>query len=623
VCGIAGIINASADDPVSRHTLEAMTDSLVHRGPDASGYRLGNGMGLGHRRLSIIDLSSGDQPMPNEDGTVWVAFNGEIFNYEELRRRLTAQGHVFATESDTEVIVHQYEEDGAACVEQFRGMFAFAIWDERRQQVMLARDRFGIKPLFVAEGRGQLAFASEMRALLASPSVDRSWSAPALRAYLSLGYVPGALTAYHGIRRFAPGTVETWRRDDGGAGWVTTAHRYWRPRAGDGSARLSYGEAKSQLRELLLESVRLRLRSDVPLGAFLSGGVDSTAVVALMRSCGVTDLSTFSMGFEDAEYDELPYALLAARHLETDHHAHVVTAADADSIPTVLAGFDEPFGDSSALPTYLVSRLAREHVTVSLSGDGGDELFAGYEHYKRVGRFKRIDRIPLAARTCLGRLGSRAIPRDRRGGQFVRELSVPAERRRMHLLAGRLDAFAGVLGRDFSAFLNESGDDEEWQRVFAGDASVTDTQLIDQNTYLPDDILTKVDRCSMAVSLEARVPLLDHSLADFVNALPESYKFRADRTKAILKDVMAPYLPAGIIGRRKMGFDIPLRKWLGGPLHAFADDLLCGQANGLLDGVGAGRLLASLEGPGRDVSEAVWRLMSLAFWAQAQPTTPW
>ena len=254
VCGIAGLINASADDPVSRHTLEAMTAALVHRGPDASGHRIGHGVGLGHRRLSIIDLSSGDQPMPNEDGTVWVTFNGEIFNYEELRRQLTAKGHVFATQSDTEVIVHQYEEDEAACVERFRGMFAFAIWDERRQQVLLARDRFGIKPLFVAEGGGQLAFASEMRALLASPSVDRSWSAPALRAYLWLGYVPGALTAYRGIRRFAPGTVETWRRDDGGAGWVTTAHRYWRPRAGDGSARLSYGEAKSQLRELLLKA---------------------------------------------------------------------------------------------------------------------------------------------------------------------------------------------------------------------------------------------------------------------------------------------------------------------------------------------------------------------------------
>lgn len=623
VCGITGILKVSRDDPVSREALEAMTRTLAHRGPDDAGYLLRGSVGLGHRRLSIIDLATGDQPQGNEDGTVWVVFNGEIFNYAELRRQLIARGHRFATQSDTEVIVHQYEEDGPECVERFRGMFAFAIWDERRQRLVLGRDRFGIKPLFLLESGAELAFASEIKALLSLREVERDWDPTALRAYLTLGYVPGELTAYRGIRRFAPGTVETWQRDESGAGWRKRTSRYWQPQAGEESA-LSYAEAKAQLNELLLESVRLRLRSDVPLGAFLSGGVDSTAVVALMRLCGVEDLSTFSMGFEEEGYDERSYALLAARHLGTDHHERVVTVADVASLPTVLAAFDEPFGDSSAIPTYLVSRLAREFVTVSLSGDGGDELFAGYDTYRRVGRFTRIDALPLSLRLAVGRIGSRVVPRGRRGGRLLRELSVAPEYRHLHLATEAERELEGLLlSREFVRFLDDSESDAEWKHVLVRPYSVTDDQLVDQCTYLPDDILVKVDRCSMAVSLEARVPLLDHELAGFVNSLPSTFKLRDERSKSILKDVMAPHIPASILERPKKGFSMPLRSWLTGPLRAFAQETLCGRRDGLFNRGGVARLLASLDGGGSDNSQRVWLLLSLGAWADAQASQPW
>jgi asparagine synthase (glutamine-hydrolysing) len=502
-------------------------------------------------------------------------------------------------------------------------MFAFAIWDGPRQALVLGRDRFGIKPLFVAEDGEGLAFASEIRALLELPWVGRDWDPTALRAYLTLGYIPGELTAYRGVRRFPAGTVETWRRDGEGTGWRKTTMRYWRPQAGEPS-RLSYDEAKVRLRELLLESVRLRLRSDVPLGAFLSGGVDSTAVVALMRLCGAEDLATFSIGFEEAGYDELPHALLAARHLGTDHHTHVVTAEDAASLPTVLAAFDEPFGDDSALPTYLVSRLAREHVTVSLSGDGGDELFAGYDTYRNTGRFARIDALPLGVRTVVGRAGSRVVPRHRRGGRFLRQLSVPEGYRALHLAVdGERALEASLLGREFVEFLDQGEPEPGWRSLFVRPDSLTERQLVDQRTYLPDDILTKVDRCSMTVSLEARVPLLDHVLADFVNSLPASFKLCDGRSKRIFKDVLSADLPAPILERPKKGFSMPLRAWFAGPLREFAHDTLCGRSDALLDGVATRGLLASLEGGGRDRGKLVWLLLGLGAWADRQESRPW
>jgi asparagine synthase (glutamine-hydrolysing) len=622
MCGITGVLNASPHEPVATETLRAMTDTLVHRGPDDAGFFVRGPVGLGHRRLSIIDLATGDQPLSNEDGTVWLVFNGEIYNYGELRRGLEARGHRFTTQSDTEVIVHQYEEDGVRCVERFRGMFAFAIWDQRERRLVLARDRFGIKPLFVAQSDAGIAFASEMKALLRLPWVNRDWDGSALRAYLTLGYIPGRYTAYRGIRRFAPGTVETWDRAVAGDGWLGTTTRYWQPQVGEES-RLTYAEAKDRLHELLLESVRLRLRSDVPLGAFLSGGIDSTTVVALMRRCGVEDLSTFSMGFEEQRYDELAYAQLAARRLRTDHHARIVTVDDISSLPTVLSAFDEPFGDDSAIPTFLVSRLARESVTVALSGDGGDELYAGYDHYRRVGRLARIDTLPLALRLAAGRLGSRVVPMQRRGGHLLRELSVPPERRRLHLpQESERELEAAVLSQPFVDFLQEGEADTEWEAMFVCPSSLTNDQLVDQGTYLPDDILVKVDRCSMAVSLEARVPLLDHVLADFVNSLPPSYKLRDGKAKRILKDVVAPYVPAAVLERPKMGFAIPLRGWLAGPLRTFVEETLCASDGGLFDRAGVHALLASLDEDGPDRSKRVWLLLSLGAWAQAQPSGP-
>lgn len=623
MCGITGILNPAGDEPVERRLLQQMTDALAHRGPDASGLLLRGSAGLGHRRLSIIDLATGEQPMGNEDGSVSVAFNGEIFNYAELRRELVARGHVFRTDSDTEVIVHQYEEDGADCVRHFRGMFAFAIWDERRQELLLARDRFGIKPLFVAEQAGRVAFASEIKALLLLPWVDRSWNPSALRNYLGLGYISGPRTAYNGIRRFDPGSVEVWRRD-GDRGWRARASRYWSPTGRRDSPPPSYEAAKERVFELLVESVRLRLRSDVPLGAFLSGGVDSTAIVALMRMCGVKDLKTFSIGFEESGYDEAPFASAAARHLGTEHHAETVTAADALLLRDLLGVFDEPFGDDSAIPTYLVSRLARERVTVSLSGDGGDELFAGYHHYRRMRRFLLVDRLPLSVRRPLARLGTRVLPVGVKGGGFVRELHVPAQRRILWLASRGPDPLvAAALGSGLAAFLDEAGSDDEWQEAFLHESSVTNAQLVDQSVYLPDDILVKVDRCSMAVSLEARVPLLDHKLAEYVNSLPAAYKMDGQVAKRIFKDVMKPYVPADTISREKRGFSVPLRAWLTGPLKGWVHEILLERSDGLFDGHGVRRLLETMPGGGDEASKQVWSLLSLAVWADGQATTPW
>ena len=622
MCGIVGLVvplEAESDRPVASVVRE-MAATLDHRGPDARGFVDYPGASIGMTRLSIIDLETGDPPIANEDESLWVVFNGEIYNYASRRAHLIAAGHSFRTQTDTEVIVHEYEEHGPACVQQFRGMFSLAVWDSRKGTLLLARDRFGIKPLYVAAREGRLAFASEIKALRELPWVDRSWDATALSAYLRLGYVPSTSTAYHGIRKLAPGTTETWAWDAASGARRVASTEYWAPRAEAPGPVPSFGEAVLGVQRRLRESVRLRLRSDVPLGALLSGGVDSSAIVATMRKEGVEDLLTFSIGFEEQGYNELPYADMVARHFHTRHHRRVVRAADVPAIPRLLEQFDEPFADSSAIPTFFVSQLAREHVTVALTGDGGDELFAGYSWHRGLLGYEYVRRVPPEILRGISRFGGRVRAEEKRGSGFLRRLGTDASLRHLASVAPPTPQIClDALGCDFREFLGLHEAPRDLEDLFRGDGTCAGALLKDQRTYLVDDILTKVDRMSMAVSLEARVPLLDHVLADYVNALPLSYKLNPLESKRVLRQAMRGILPPEILTRGKRGFGLPLRSWLVGPLRGWCREVLLDSCPAILDERGVNRLLGGLEDAQRDFSLHVWKLLALSVWAREAP----
>jgi len=624
MCGIVGLLApvTSGYPEQPSDVVRRMAGTLHHRGPDAQGFMDYPGVSIGMTRLSIIDLETGDPPIANEDGSVWVVFNGEIYNYAERRARLLAAGHEFRTQTDTEVIVHEYEEHGAACVERFRGMFSLvAVWDANKWQLLLARDRFGIKPLYISRHRGSLAFAWEMKALLQVPWVDRSWDATAVSAYLRLGYVPASATVYRGIRKLPPGTTQTWAWDSEGGAQLVASREYWEPRGEEMRPVPSFREAVHGVQDLLKESVRLRLRSDVPLGAFLSGGIDSSAIVATMRQEGVEELLTFSIGFEDQVFNEFPYADMVAKHFRTHHHARVVRAADALAIPNLLDQFDEPFADSSAIPTFFVSQLAREHVAVALTGDGGDELFAGYPYYRALLAYRLLRPVPLVVLGGLGALGGRVVAETQRGSSFLRGLGTAPSLRQLAYMGPPLPELCrGALSVGFREFLSVESAPGAVEHLLSTDGTPKAALLKDQCTYLVDDILTKVDRMSMAVSLEARVPLLDHVLADYVNSLPISYKLTLRESKRVLRHALRDVLPQGVLTRRKRGFSIPLRSWLLGPLHNWSREVLLESCPAVLDETGVNRLLAGLEGTQRDFSSHVWRLLALSVWSRHQTT---
>jgi asparagine synthase (glutamine-hydrolysing) len=597
-----------------------MVGTLHHRGPDAAGFIDYPGVSMGMARLSIIDLDTGDPPIANEDGSVWVVFNGEIYNYAERRAHLIAAGHEFHTQTDTEVIVHEYEEHGPACVESFRGMFSFAVWDANKGQLLLARDRFGIKPLYVSVCHGSLAFASEIKALLQLPWVDSSWDATALSAYLRLSYVPACSTAFRGIRKLSPGTSEIWSWDSEGGAQLVAFREYWAPRGEEMCPAPSFAQAVHGVQELLSESVRLRLRSDVPLGAFLSGGIDSSAIVATMRQEGVEDLLTFSIGFEDQAFNELRYANMVAEHFRTRHHSRLVTAADALAIPALLEQFDEPFADSSAIPTFFVSQLAREHVTVALSGDGGDELFAGYPYYRALLAYRLLSPVPQVLLKGVGSLAGRVVAGTHRGSGFLRGLGTAPSLRQLAYMGPPLPKLCrDALSVGFREFLGLQSAPCAVEQLLSTDGTPEAALLKDQRTYLVDDILTKVDRMSMAVSLEARVPLLDHVLADYVNSLPISYKLSLWQSKRVFRHALRDVLPQAVLTRRKRGFAIPLRSWLLGPLRSWSREVLLESCPAVLDETGVNRLLAGLEGTQQDLSSHVWKLLALCVWARNRP----
>src|SRR5438067_2776787 len=618
MCGIAGKFNFDAANPIDRERLTAMTAVLAHRGPDADGFYVHEGIGLGHRRLSIIDLSTGDQPLSNEDSSVWVVFNGEIYNFADIRSELESSGHRFRTHSDTEVIVHAYEQWGDALVDRFRGMFAFALCDQRRRRLLLARDRLGVKPLYYAVTQSGVTFASEIKALLEDPDVPREWSVEALDAYLALSYVPTPRTMYRAVAKLPAAHLLVAERGR------VSIKSYWDLHfTGDGDPARE-NEYLEQLDALVAESVRLRLVSDVPLGAFLSGGIDSTAVVAAMAdACGADRVVTTSVGFDEHAFNELEHARTVARHLGVRQHEKIVKPDVVDLLPKLAWHLDEPFADSSAVPTYYVSKAAREHVTVALSGDGGDELWAGYARH-------RVEQWETAARQWLGPTGGRIagrvaarLPIGVKGTRSLRHLALsPAEACALKHAYGLFEG--GVRGSLYAAdFAREVRDADP----FAGFRLAYDScpspdpidraLYVDVKTYLVDDILTKVDKMSMAVALEARVPLLDHELIEFAATVPAALKLKNGRGKHLLRRLLERRVPKSIVDRPKHGFEAPTGEWLRGPLAPMVDDLLLDgrlRSRGVFNDEAVARLWREHRSGSHDHRHRLWSLVMLELW---------
>lgn len=616
MCGIAGIVSRFA--PPSRDLLERMTRTLAHRGPDGHGIVCDGPVGLGHRRLSIIDLATGAQPMSGSNGSTWITYNGEIYNFRELRRELESRGHRFRTTSDTEVILAAYETWGIECLGRLRGMFAFAIWDARRRQLLLASDRVGIKRAVYAWDGSRLLFASELKALLQDHALPRDLDWEALRDYFTYLYVPAPRTIFRGIQKLPPAS---WLTLDVDTGRLETG-RYWDLHFEPREDR-SDGEWLEGLQWHLRDAIRSHLVADVPVGAFLSGGLDSSSVVALMAQVATDRVRTFSIGFDDAGFDELAFARAVARRWETDHYELVVKADAMEAMPRLAWHFDEPFGDASALPTYFVSKITCEHVTVALSGDGGDENFAGYRRYADALAFHRMEAVPARFVKPLLRWLSRLLPPGVRGQGYTQLLAAdPIARYFLAVTSQSTATLTRLLGREAQRQLSPTIT-PDWFRQLLTEGRPPDLvsalQYLDIRSYLPEDILTKVDRASMAVSLETRVPLLDHVLMEYLATMPSRLKLGAGGAKTILKKAMASELPAEVLARKKMGFGVPLATWFRGELAVFARDVLLDartRQRGFVDPGAVARLLQEHAAGDRDRSSQIWALLCLELWAR-------
>jgi asparagine synthase (glutamine-hydrolysing) len=621
MCGIAGFADLSPPRTVSREQaaraaalLRRMCAVIRHRGPDDEGIFVGEGVGLGMRRLAIIDLAAGRQPTANEDGAVRVVFNGEIYNYRALRAELERRGHRFATASDTETIVHAYEEWGEAAFTRLRGMFAVALWDARARALVLARDRAGIKPLYYALAGGRLYFGSEIKALLATGAIEPALDPAAFDFYLSFLYTPPDRSIFRGIAKLPPGHLL--RLEHGRA----RLERYWEVPAEEREPA-SEEEAVEALREALRDAVRCHLVSDVPLGAFLSGGIDSSLVVALMAEASDRPVRTFSIGFDDPQHDELAWARLVAERFGTDHHEFVVRPDALAILDDLIDHFDEPFGDSSAIPTWYVSALAREHVTVVLSGDGGDELFGGYDRYVPHPRVAAFDRwAPPGARLLAGAVWP-WLPHGTRGKNFLRRVARDERGRYLDAVGYfQRDEKAALLAPELRRAIDGADAEAELARRFERFAALSwnaQMMLADFETYLPEDILVKVDRMSMAHSIESRVPLLDHEVVELAARLPARLKIRDGRRKDILKRAAARWLPPEILGRGKQGFAVPLGVWFRGGLTDLFSDVLRAprtRQRGCFEPRFVERLLREHLAGRRDHTLRLWALTVFELW---------
>lgn len=619
MCGIVGILNLSHQQNVDQEILHKMNHSQTHRGPDEFGIHLEPNVGLGHRRLSIIDLSSGKQPLYNEDNTVVVVYNGEIYNFQETAKELIKLGHTFKTRCDTEVIVHAWEEWGKNCVSKFRGMFAFAVWDKNKQVLFLGRDRLGIKPLYYTIlPNGQFVFASEMKALLHQPSLAKTIDPISVENYFAYGYVPDPESIFKSVKKLAPGHILTISPNQE----IPHVEQYWDVEFAEDHS-LNEKELSEELISRLREAVDIRLISEVPLGAFLSGGVDSSAVVALMAEINPDPVNTCSISFGESEFDESEYAQMVAEKYETNHHSLKVKSDSFDLVDTLAEIYDEPFADSSAIPTYKVCELARQKVTVALSGDGGDENLAGYRRYKwHVMEERMRSLIPSALRTpVFGLLGS-AYPKLDWAPKIFRAKTTFQSLARNSLLGYFHNVSVvgdsvreKIFSQDFKSSLqgyaavdllhnyaNKSGIDHPLSLV----------QYLDLKTYLAGDILTKVDRASMAHSLEVRVPILDHHLVEWMATIPPGYKLQNGQGKYIFKKALESRIPNDILYRRKMGFAVPLSDWFRGPLKSRVQEALCGESmldSGIFNADGVRKIVDDHISSRFDHSAIVWSLL--------------
>jgi asparagine synthase (glutamine-hydrolysing) len=624
MCGICGVFDAEGRGAAQERLVRHMATTLAHRGPDNDGFYVSPHCLLGHRRLKIIDLSPlGQQPMTNEDGSLWICFNGEIYNYLELRPELVRRGHQFRSQTDTEVILHLYEEYGENSLKHLNGMLALALWDERRGRLLLATDRFGKKPLYYFIDGPRLLFGSELKAILTDSSVPREIDAEALSTYLALGYIPAPMSIFRGVQKLPPGSWMTVERDATGAGIrVRGPERYWSLRYEPNYA-LRDAECVERIREIIRDAVRIRMYSDVPLGAFLSGGLDSSTVVAHMAELSNAPVETFSVGFDEVSFDELRFAEKIARQFRTNHHTFRCTPDALEVLPTLVHHYDEPFADDSAMPTYYVSKMARQCVTVALSGDGGDEIFAGYTRYDDPMRRQQTQRVlPEALRRSLFRLLADLYPVHARGwgilhrhslspfDSYLADLCIYHARQKLELFESQ-------------ASLRANGNVFKLGRELAGQAGSGDLlskmQFVDQMLCLPNDILVKVDRASMAVSLESRAPLLDYRLAEFMATVPAELRYPRRTRKHLLKKAVAGKLPEEIIHRGKMGFAVPLKHWFRKPLAGFAREVLLSQKARERGLFRADRVRSLVEeharGP-RDFSPKIWALLFFELWCQ-------
>lgn len=617
MCGINGVFHYRGEGAADRSLVERQMRCIAHRGPDDHAVWAEGPVALAQQRLAVVDLSpGGHQPMPNEDESLWVTYNGELYGWPEIRKDLAARGHRFRGYSDTEAFLHLYEELGTGLFEHLRGMFAFALWDRPRRRLLIGRDRFGIKPLYYHDDGKRIAFASELKSLMLDPSVPRDVDVEALADYLTFQYVPAPRTIFRAVKKLPAAHFLV--ADSKGV----RVERYWSlPAEPDRGHDVEY--YREELRARLAEAVKLRLVADVPLGAFLSGGIDSSVVVALMSRAMSDPVKTFSIGFEEQEFSELEHARVVAKHLGTDHHEEIVRPRALELLPRLVWAMDEPFADPSMIPTWYVSQMARRHVTVALSGDGGDEAFAGYRTYGWAQSYARVDRVPRGLRRLAG-WPARLLGPDHAVGRKLHRVALDPLDRHLEVMSYFPPrALARVLAKDLRGTLNGHDPYAAARTLHArgarGLGDLPALAWLDAQTYMTDDVLVKVDRTSMQHALEVRVPLIDHKVMEFVATIPFEYKLKDGVSKWILREAVRDLLPPSILGRGKQGFGVPLTHWFGAEFGRLAREVLedpRARGRGWLDPAAVRAVLATPDsGDGGQVRQ-VWALVCLELWAQ-------